>query len=382
MRRVYLDNNATTPLLPEARRAMLEVLDERFGNPSSAHSWGRAARAVVDSARRRVAALIGARPSTVVFTSGGTEADHLALRAGTEGGGHVVTSAIEHHAVLDELRALEAGGAIELTVVPVGRDGVVDGGAMIAALRPDTTLVSLMLANNETGVIQPLRELAAHCRERGITVHTDAVQAIGKIGVDVAALSVDLLSLSAHKFGGPKGIGALYVRRGLRFAPLHAGGGQERGIRPGTENVAGIAGIGAAAEAVGSNLAPEAARLRGLRDALETRLLEELPGIVVNGAGADRIANTSSLTLEGIDAEALMLALDLEGIAISTGSACTTGAMAPSHVLTALGLDSAATQSTVRVAWGRVNDAADLDLATAKLIAAMRTLRAGAARNR
>ncbi|MAE69817.1 MAG: cysteine desulfurase NifS [Gemmatimonadetes bacterium] len=374
MRRIYLDHNATTPLLPEAFEAMAGVLKDRFGNPSSSHSPGREARALVDRARREVAGLIGARPSTIVFTSGGTEADHLALGGVLKEGDHVVTSSIEHHAVLDELRELERSGTIELTEVPVGSDGVVDPGAMLGALRDDTALVSLMFANNETGVVQPIDAVGAGCRSRGIPFHSDAVQAVGKLPIDVGSLPVDLLSLSAHKFGGPKGVGGLYLRRGFRLRPLRHGGEQERRLRPGTENVSGIVGMGVAARVVGEELETEAGRIRKLRDTFETELAGRLPDAHVNGAGADRVPNTTSVTIYGVDAEALLLLLDMEGIAVSAGSACTTGAAAPSHVLTAMGLDSRQAADTLRIAWGRVNDANDPPVLLRTLMSAVQSL--------
>ncbi len=374
MKGIYLDHNATTPLLPEAFEVMAGVLRDSFGNPSSSHSHGREARALVDRARREVAHLIGARPSTIVFTSGGTEADHLALGGVLDKGDHVVTSTIEHHAVLDELRELERCGSISLTEVPVGRTGAVDADQMQGALRDDTALVSLMFANNETGVVQPIEAVGAGCRSRGIPFHTDAVQAAGRLPIDVGSLPVDLLALSAHKFGGPKGVGALYLRRGFRLRPLRHGGEQERRLRPGTENTSGIVGMGAAARIVGEELESEAPRIRNLRDSFESELARQVPGMCVNGAGSDRVPNTTSLTIDGVDAEALLLLLDMEGIAVSAGSACTTGAAAPSHVLTAMGLDSRQAAGTLRIAWGRVNDASDPPLLLRVLLSAVQSL--------
>jgi cysteine desulfurase len=356
---------------------MLPLLSDLFGNPSSAHGWGRQVRALVDEARQSVAALIGARASTLLFTSGGTEADNLALRgvAALHPGGHIVTTAIEHHAVLETARALEEEGLATLTVVPVATDGVVPAAAIIDAIRADTMLVSVMLANNETGALQPVEEVAAACRERRVLFHTDAVQAASKVALDVEQLGVDLLSLSAHKIGGPKGVGTLYLRRGLKLRPLHHGGSQERTLRPGTENVAGIVGFGAAARVVKSNQEAESQRLGSLRDRFETELCRRVDGIRINASGAARVATTSSLTIRDAEAEALLLMLDMDGIAISAGSACTTGAMAPSHVLTAMGLTAEEAHHTVRIAWGHCNEEADLDYLLARMVAAIEDLR-------
>ncbi len=376
-RQVYLDNNATTPLLPEVLQAMMPLLTEHFGNPSSAHGWGRRVRVLVDEARRNVATLIGARPSTVLFTSGGTEADNLALRgvAALRPGTHIVTTAIEHHAVLEGAKALEHEGLVRLSVVPVGADGVVSAEAIVDALEPDTGLVSVMLANNETGALQPVAQIAAACRRRQILMHTDAVQAAGKHPIDVEQLGVDLLSISAHKIGGPKGVGALYLRPGLKLNPLHHGGNQERGLRPGTENTAGIVGFGAAAQLAKANLDEECLRLKSLRDGFERELLRRVDGVRVNGPQEGRVPNTSSLTIRDVEAEALLLMLDMEGIAISAGSACTTGAMAPSHVLTAMGLSADEAHHTVRLAWGRSNGETDVDYVLDRMVSAIDDLR-------
>lgn len=376
MRSVYLDNNATTPVLPASLAAMTQVLTRSFGNPSSAHGWGREVRLLVDRARQSVAGLIGARPSTIIFTSGGTESDNLALRGVfQQTRGHLIVSAIEHHAVLEEAEALTRDRPDWLTVIPVGPAGVVDAGEVVAALREDTVLVSIMLANNETGAVQPVEEIARVCRERGVLCHTDAVQAIGKRPVLVEELGVDMLTLSGHKFGGPKGAGALYLRRGVKLASAQHGGGQERAVRPGTENVAGIVGLAAAAEVVAGDLEAESRRLGALRDGFEESLLGRVEGVQINGPREGRVPNTSSLTIADVEAEALLLALDTDGIAVSAGSACTTGAMAPSHVLTAMGLSSEQAHSTVRLAWGRTNDEDDRDYALERMVAAIGSLR-------
>ena len=375
MTRVYLDHNATTPVYPEVGDAVSSLLTTKFGNPSSAHAEGREARVMVDDARRQTAALIGARPSEIIFTSGGTEADNLAIMAAAGSGGHIITSSIEHHAVLDAARYLEEAGRVELTVIPVDEDGLVGPADVHAAMRSNTSLVSIMYANNEIGTIEPVEEIGALCRERDVLFHTDAVQAVGKIPLDVHALPVDLLTLSAHKFGGPKGIGALYVRRGVRLQARQHGGSQERSIRPGTENVLGAVGMGAAAERTNNGLVAEAARVTSLRDRLEKALLDAVDGVKVNGGGAIRVPNTSSLTVEGVEGPALLLSLDLEGISCSSGSACTTGAQAPSHVLTAIGLDSEAAHCTVRLAWGWTNDETDLTRVIDTLPRVVRELR-------
>ncbi|MFQ5700980.1 MAG: cysteine desulfurase family protein [Acidobacteriota bacterium] len=361
MRRVYLDHNATSPLGPEARSAMRRLLDEEagvpLGNPSSPHASGHRARLVVEEARRAVSRLIGAAPSEVVFVSGGTEADNLAIQGIVEPGepAHLVTSSVEHPAVLEACRKLRERGW-ELTVVGVDRDGRVHPDDVMKTLRRETRMVSIMTANNETGVIQPIREIAAGVRERGILFHTDAVQSVGKREIDVGALGVDYLAISSHKMGGPVGIGALYVREGAPLRPLLQGGGQERRRRPGTEAALLAAGFGAAADAV--RLPGDEDRMRGLRDLLEAEVRRHLAvsavdiGLVINGEAAPRVAGTSSMTFAGIDNEALVIKMDLAGYAISTGSACSTGSTRPSHVLSAMGLSSTAIASTVRISLG------------------------------
>ncbi|MBD3237045.1 MAG: aminotransferase class V-fold PLP-dependent enzyme, partial [Candidatus Eisenbacteria bacterium] len=332
MMRVYLDHNATTPVHADVFAAMEPFLRERFGNASSVHSFGRPAREAVERARAQVAALIGAREREIVFTSGGTEADNLALR-GTldrlaEGGRrpHIVTSAIEHPAVLNVCQFLEKRGDA-VTFVSVDEDGRVDPRRVAEAIRPDTGLVSIMLANNEVGTIEPIREIAALARERDVLVHTDAVQAAGRLPIDVAELGVDLLSLSAHKIYGPKGVGALFVRRGVKLTTQIFGGHQERGIRPGTENVAGIVGFGQAAELARRDLTQIAARESELRDRLEGAVLERIPHVRINGDHERRLPNTLNVGVAFLEGESMLMNLDLEGIACSTGSACSSGTL-------------------------------------------------------
>jgi len=340
--RIYLDHNATTPLDPLVLEAMLPYLREGFGNASSIHAEGREARKTLEGAREVIASLLGARAAeTIVFTSGGTEADNLAIKgvafALKEKGHHIVTSAVEHPAVLQTLRFLETQG-FEVTSVPVDREGSLDLEAFRQALRPETILISIMHANNETGVLFPLEEIGRIAKERGILFHTDAVQSFGKVPVNVETLQVDLLSLSAHKLYGPKGIGALYIRPGVRMVALHHGGHQERNRRGGTENVAFAVGFAKAAELASSRMADEERRLRHLRDRLEAGILARIEGVRVNGRSAPRLANTSSLAFEGVDTESLLIGLDLEGIAASSGSACSSGSFEPSHVLAAMGV--------------------------------------------
>lgn len=350
---VYLDCNATSPVVPAAREAVARALAEAFGNPSSLHGPGQRARRVVDEARAAVAALIGAEPSQVVFTSGGTEADNLALRGALQAARpprrRLVVGAVEHEAVLNTARALERAGW-PVTIVPVTGEGIVTPEGLSAHLGPDVALVSIMLANNETGVLQPIAALAAQAREAGALFHTDAVQAVGKVDVDVGGLGVDLLSLTAHKFGGPLGAGALWIRPGVPMAPVLTGGRQERNRRPGTENVPAIAGFGAAASQAAAGGARRAVRAR--RDRLEQGLLAAVPGAVVNGGGAPRVPNTTNLSFPGVEAESLLIALDLEGIAVSTGSACSSGTIEPSHVLRAMGLPPSRVQSAIRFSLG------------------------------
>jgi cysteine desulfurase len=366
MKRIYLDHNATTPIRPEVLAAMMPYLTEEYGNAGSIHAFGQNARGAVEEARGRVAALAGARSADIMFTSGGTESNNHAI-LGAVGAApgknkHVITSAIEHVAVLDACRALAKQG-IELTILPVRREGLVDPEDVRAAIRPETVLISVMLANNEIGVIEPIEEIGKIAEEKGIAFHADAVQAAGKIPIDVERLGVDLLSISAHKFSGPKGVGALYIRKGTQLAPLLFGGHSERDRRPGTEDVAAIAGMGKAAELALADLRVDAARVSALRDRLERGLLDRVPHTWVNGASAPRVPNTTNLTFPFIEGEAMVIALDLKGIACSTGAACSSGAVEPSHVLLALGLAPEDARATLRLSLGHQTTEEEIDFA-------------------
>ena len=366
-----MDHNATTPLAEAVADRMSAVLREEFGNPSSVHHFGQRAKAAVDEARSAVADLIGADPTEIVFTSSGTESDNFAIRGAAEalepsGRRHLVSSGIEHEAVLNTLKALARRGW-QTTLVPVGGSGLATAEALMASLTDQTAVVTIMHANNEIGTIQPVAELARLAKARGAVVHTDAVQTAGKIPVNVKALGVDLLSLSAHKFYGPKGVGAIWVRRGLRLLPFMTGGKQERGRRAGTENVAGIVGMGVAARLALTHMAAEGPRLAALRDRLEQRILAAVPGTAVNGDPATRVPNTTNISFDRVEAESLLIALDLEGIAVSTGSACSSGTLEPSHVLKAMGLPVHRTQNSIRFSLGAVNTDAEVDRVVAVL---------------
>ena len=380
MERIYLDHNATTPLDPQVLEAMVAILREDFGNASSLHWFGQRARAAVEEARALVAALVGAAPGEIVFTGSGTEADNMALRGvlgrAREPRRTLLITAIEHHAILNTGRALSEEG-VPVCTVRAGEDGRIDLDDLGAKVDERTALVSVMLANNETGVLQPVAEAARRARERGALVHCDAVQGAGKVPVDVRELDVDLLTLSAHKIGGPKGVGALYVRRGTVLRALLRGGAQERNRRAGTENVAGIVGFGAAATLARERLPGERARLGPLRDRFEERLLAT-SGARRNG-GEPRVANTTNVSFEGTEAESLLMALDLAGIAVSTGAACAAGATEPSHVLRAMGLPPERVQASLRFSLGRGTTAADLDRAADAVAAAVSAQRAAAA---
>jgi cysteine desulfurase len=366
MRRIYFDHNATTPVDPAVREAMLPYLSEAFGNASSIHSFGQQARAAVEQARQSVAALLGAHPAEIVFTSGGTEADNLAIfgivHAASGARKHVITTQIEHHAVLNICQALQEQG-VAVTFLPVSGDGRVDPDDVRRALRPETVLITVMHANNELGTVQPIAEIARLAAEADVWFHTDAVQSAGKLPLDVESLGVDLLSLSAHKLYGPKGVGALYVRRGVHLKPLLYGGHHERDRRPGTENVAGIVGLGQAAALARQRLGEDAVRLAALRDRLERGLLERIPHARVNGAGAPRTPNTTNITFSFIEGEALVIALDLKGLACSTGAACSSGAVEPSHVLTAIGLPPEEARASLRFSLGHGNTDAEVEYA-------------------
>ncbi len=373
---IYLDNNATTPVDPRVLDAMLPALRDGWGNPSSGHRRGRIAKEMVEAARAEVAACLGVLPDEVVFTSGGSESDNWAVggTVAARGGGHVVTSAVEHPAVLATARALERAGRIRLTVVGVDGSGRADPDEVVRALAPDTVLVSLMLANNEVGALQPVAEVAEACRRRGVPVHTDAAQAVGKVPVDVGVLGVDMLTVAGHKAYAPKGVGVLVVRRGMTIEPMILGAGHERGLRAGTENVPGIVGLGAACEVVRRDLAGEALRLAALRDALEARLGEGFPDLVRHGHRELRLPNTASVAFPGVDANALLAALADE-VAASAGAACHTGAVHPSAVLTAMGVDAATAMATVRFSLGRFTTAAEVEAGARRVLAAVRTMK-------
>lgn len=377
-RSVYFDNNATTPVDAEVLSAMMPFFAGTYGNASSIHSSGQAARAAVESARASVAALVGAKPAEIVFTSGGTEADNLAI-FGCVGAfprerKHVICSPIEHHAVLNSVEALEKQG-VEVTWLPISRAGVIDPDDVRRALRPETVLIAVMRTNNELGTIQPIAEIGRIAAEADVYFHCDAVQAIGKIPVDVNDLNVDLLALSAHKFYGPKGVGALYVREGTPLEPILFGGTHERDRRPGTENVAGIVGIGKAAEFARARLAEDSARLAELRDRLEEGILSAVGDTRVNGDRARRVANTTNITFAHAEGESLVIAMDLQGVQCSAGAACSSGAILASHVLRAIGLPNDEAKATLRFSLGRLNTREDVDYALEVIPQAVERLR-------
>jgi cysteine desulfurase len=375
MRRIYMDANATTPVLPEVLDAMRPFWTEAFGNASSIHQQGQQARAAVERARESVGGMLGCRAAEVVFTSGGTESDNLALFGVLAPGDHLITSSMEHAAVMQAAEAL-AGRGVEVTFLSATPQGVVAPAALEAALRPNTKLVSAMLANNETGVIQSIRELADRAHAAGALFHTDAIQAAGKLAIDVKALGCDLLSLSGHKMYAPQGVGALFVRRNVRLRPMFFGGNHERGRRPGTENVAGIVGLGKAAELAREWLAKdEQHSLAALRDRLEKGILAQVEEAGINGAGAARVCNTSNMFFDHVEAEALVIALDLKGLAVSGGSACQSGATEPSHVLTAMGLSPARARASVRFSLSRLTTENEIDWALELVPAAVARLR-------
>ncbi|HEY3926772.1 MAG TPA: cysteine desulfurase family protein [Candidatus Koribacter sp.] len=363
MQRVYLDNNATTPLLPEVLEAMQPYFLGQFGNASSIHQQGQQARAAVERAREHVADLIGAREAEIVFTSGGTEGDNLALFGICRPGDHIITSTIEHHAVLNSAQRLEKLGC-EVTYVPVDGQGLVDPDDVRKTLRKNTKLISIMLANNETGVLQNGAEIGKIAAEADVYFHTDAVQAVAKVAVDVGALRCDLLTLAGHKIHAPQGAGALYVRKGTILDPLFYGGRHERSRRAGTENLAGIVGLGKAAELAAQwfeNDGP--AKMAALRDRLEQTITGSMEQVKVNSGGASRVPNTSNISFEGIEGEAMVIALDLKGLSVSTGAACSSGAIEPSHVLTAMGLTPEQARGSIRFSLGKQNTAADVEFA-------------------
>ena len=363
MRRVYMDSNASAPLLPEVLEAMRPYFMESFGNASSIHHHGQQTRAAVEKAREQVAKLLNCRPAEIVFTSGGTEADNLALFGMLKPGDHVITSVVEHHAVLNACRELEKLGCA-VTYIGVNAEGVIDPVEVRGAIRPETKLVSLMMANNETGVVQPIEEIGEIAAEADVYFHTDAVQAAGKLPIDVQKLKCDLLSVSGHKIHGPQGTGALYVRKGTLIKPLFFGGNHERSRRAGTENVPGIVGLGKAAEIAYAGFANgETEGLRALRDRLEHAILEGIEETGLNGGAAERVPTTTNIHFDHIEGEALVIALDLKGLSVSTGAACSSGAIEPSHVLTAMGLSPAQARASLRFSLGKHNTAEDVDFA-------------------
>jgi len=353
--KIYLDYAATTPVAPEVLEAMLPFFSEGWGNASAVYATGREARRAVEDARKAVAVSIGAQPQEICFTSGGSESDNTAIcgtaRALREKGKHIITTAIEHHAVLNPCKQLQKEG-FEITYVRPDQEGRIDPEEIRKAIRPDTILVSVMTANNEIGTIEPVGEIGQICKENGIVFHTDAVQAIGTVPLNVEETGCDLLSLSAHKFYGPKGVGALYIREGTRLNPLITGGEQERGLRAGTENVPGIVGLGKAITLSGKGMEQHTADMRRMRDRITEGILSSIPGTALNGSKENRLPNNCSFRFDGIDGEALLLRLDLAGIAASAGSACTAGSRETSHVLKAVGLTEAEAKSSLRLTTG------------------------------
>ncbi|MEE2610103.1 MAG: cysteine desulfurase family protein [Acidobacteriota bacterium] len=378
--RIYLDHNATTPLDPSVTNAISDTLRDDFGNPSSVHHFGQRAKQLVDKARSAVASLIKAEPPEIVFTSGGTESDNLAIRGAADamkstGRRHLITSAIEHEAVLNTIKALDRQG-YQTTLLPVDANGIVSVEDLTRIINDKTALVSVMHANNEIGTIQPITDLAEVAHKHGALFHTDAIQSVGKIPISVKALGADLLSLSAHKFNGPKGVGALWLKRGVRLTTVQTGGRHERNRRAGTENVPGLVGMGIASELAQQKLTESKQDFSTLRDLLEEGVLQEVPDAAINGQRNRRIPNTSNISFAGVEAESLLIALDLEGVAVSTGSACSSGTLEPSHVLRAMGLPSNRVQSSIRFSLGTSNNRADIERLISILPALVGRLRA------
>jgi cysteine desulfurase len=378
MRRIYMDHSATTPVAKEVLEAMLPYFSEKFGNASSLHSFGLEAKEALEAAREKVAKLIGARPEEVIFTSGGTESDNLSLKGiayrNREKGKHIITTAIEHPAVLEVCRRLETEG-FEVTYLPVTTEGLVDPAALKGAIRKDTILISVMHANNEIGTIQPLDEIGRLAAERDIYFHTDAVQTAGKIPISVDELGVDLLSISAHKLYGPKGVGALYIRKGTRMENIVQGGGHERGLRSGTENISGIVGLGRAAELSQETMSQEAERLSRLRDKLAGLVLEKVKDAWINGTMTRRLPSNLNFGFKYVEGESLLLFLDSKGIAVSTGSACSSHKLEPSHVLRALGLSPEECHGSLRITMGRSNTEEDADYVAQSIAEAVERFR-------
>ncbi|MGE5483918.1 MAG: cysteine desulfurase NifS [Ignavibacteriales bacterium] len=378
MRRIYLDHAATTPVRPEVVEVMKEHMLEVYGNPSSIHTFGREARKAVDGAREQVASLIGATPEEIVFTGGGTEADNLAIKGIAEAyagkGSHIITSAIEHHAVLHTCEYLEKHGH-KVTYLPVDSDGMVDPDDVRKAITPETVLITVMTGNNEVGTIQPVKEIGAIARERGVLFHTDAVQATGQIPVNVVEMNIDLLSGSGHKMYGPKGIGILYIRKGIKVAPVLHGGAHERKRRAGTENVPGIVGLGKAAELSMAELPERQERLARLRDRLIDGIMERIPDVKLNGHRTKRLPNNCNVSIKYVEGESMLLNLDMHGIAASSGSACTSGSLEPSHVLLAMGVPHEIAHGSLRMTFGRQNSDEDVDYVLEVLPSIVKKLR-------
>lgn len=378
MNRIYMDHSATTPVAPEVLEAMLPYFTEKFGNASSLHSFGLEAKEALEASREKVAELLGAKPDEIIFTSGGTESDNLALKGiayrNREKGKHIITTTIEHPAILEVCHKLETQG-FEVTYLPVTNDGFVDPAALEAAIRDDTILISVMHANNEIGTIQPLKEIGRIAAERDIYLHTDAVQSTGKIPIDVNDMGLDLLSLSAHKLYGPKGVGALYVRKGTRVESITQGGGHERNLRSGTENVAGIVGLASAAELCRQTMANEAQRLTVLRDRLAKLVLDNVKDCWINGSMKQRLPSNLNFGFKYVEGESLLLFLDSKGIAVSTGSACSSKKLEPSHVLLALGLNPVECHGSLRITMGRSNKEEDVDFVAKSITEAVERFR-------
>ena len=376
-RRVYLDHNASTPVHPEVLAEMVPYFGDVFGNPSSVHGFGRAAREAVDVARDRVATFLRARPDEIVFTSGGTESDNFGVKglAWARGGGHVITSKIEHHAVLRTCQALEAQG-FGVTYLPVDEAGMIDPDDVRRALRSDTIAISIMHANSEVGTIQPVRAIGALARERGIAFHVDAVQTFGKVEIDVEAFNIDLLSFSGHKIYGPKGVAGLYIRKGTKMVSVQHGGEHERRRRAGTENVPGIVGLGKAVEVRAREMKDEAVRLTALRDRLWEGVRARVPDVRLNGHPTERVPGTANIAYKNVESESIVLGLDLKGIAVSAGSACTAGSIEPSYVLVAMGVPLEWAMGAVRASLGRSTTAEDIDYVVESVEPIVRKLRA------
>ena len=363
--KVYLDNAATTMVRKEVVDAMIPAFTTYYGNPSSLHEYAREAEQLLDAARKDVAAIIGAKPDEIVFTGGGSESDNMALRgavaANKKKGKHVITSAVEHHAVLYTLQAMEREGLIDLTILPVDEYAAVSAESVAAALREDTVLVSIMFANNEVGTINPIAEIGKICRDKGVLFHTDAVQATGHIPIDVAKMNIDLMAISAHKFHGPKGVGVLYIRKGVRIPSLIIGGGQEKKRRAGTENVPGIVGLATALKLANEHMAENAVRVGALRDKLLNGIAEKIPDVKLNGHPTDRLPNNVNYSIRYIEGESILLMLDINGIAASSGSACTSGSLDPSHVLLAMGLPHEIAHGSLRLTLSEFTTEEEID---------------------